>query len=296
MATEQMDFLSRLGQAAGRRNQVMNCEKFNELRVDIAQGKPLPSEQRSKALTHIENCPVCEALLQGEEKLGQVLENLRRHSNLINPPQANEAILLEFFRKQQTRCQQGVPAIPGVQKAPRQSTHWLTGIAAIILLGVVLLYFKTGLAPEQSLNPSLTATSALPQPQKSTPAAPASLAPQPPEAQTNLRTLAASAPQRRTNRKTSSPLKRASTQNIASSSAGVQRARNTDEQVTEFIEVTPMVEIYPQEVQQIVRVRMPRGNLARYGFPVNPERISEPVQTDLLLTQDGLVKAVRFVK
>jgi hypothetical protein len=274
----------------------MNCEKFNELRVDLAQGKPLPAEQKNRALAHLENCPVCEALLQGEEKLGQVLENLRRHSSPINPPQANEAILLEFFRKQHTGSREGVPVIPVVQNTPRQSTHWLLGIAALFLLVVVLLFFKTGRAPEQSKNPFRSANSTLPESQKSTPAVPASLDPQPPEAQSNLRTLVASTPQKMAGRKTPPSLKKATTRDFARSEASVPRTTNADEQVTEFIEVTPMVEIYPQEVQQIVRVRMPRGNLARYGFPVNPERISEPVQTDLLLTQDGLVKAVRFVK
>jgi hypothetical protein len=71
---------------------------------------------------------------------------------------------------------------------------------------------------------------------------------------------------------------------------------DSPELMTEFIELSPMEDIYPQEMRQVLRVRLPRGNLTRFGFPINAERIYEPVQADFLLTQEGWIKAVRFVK
>jgi hypothetical protein len=44
----------------------------------------------------------------------------------------------------------------------------------------------------------------------------------------------------------------------------------------------------------IVRVRMQRGALGALGFPVNEERVSDWVQVDLLVGQDGQPKAVRL--
>ena len=52
----------------------------------------------------------------------------------------------------------------------------------------------------------------------------------------------------------------------------------------------------PQEVDDsaIVRVGMQRGTLSALGFQVNEERVSDWIQVDLLVGQDGLPKAVRL--
>ena len=52
----------------------------------------------------------------------------------------------------------------------------------------------------------------------------------------------------------------------------------------------------PQEVDDsaIVRVGMERGALSALGLPVNEERVSDWIQVDLLVGQDGLPKAVRL--
>jgi hypothetical protein len=52
----------------------------------------------------------------------------------------------------------------------------------------------------------------------------------------------------------------------------------------------------PQEVDDsaIVRVGMQRGALSALGLPVNEERLSDWIQVDLLVGQDGLPKAVRL--
>ena len=52
----------------------------------------------------------------------------------------------------------------------------------------------------------------------------------------------------------------------------------------------------PQDVDDsaIVRVGMQRGALNALGLPVNEERVSDWIQVDLLVGQDGLPKAVRL--
>jgi len=52
----------------------------------------------------------------------------------------------------------------------------------------------------------------------------------------------------------------------------------------------------PQEVDDsaIVRVGMQRGALSSLGLPVDEERVSDWIQVDLLVGQDGLPKAVRL--
>ena len=45
----------------------------------------------------------------------------------------------------------------------------------------------------------------------------------------------------------------------------------------------------------VMPVRLPRMTLAQLGLPVDPERIGEAVETELLVRADGAVLALRFV-
>lgn len=45
----------------------------------------------------------------------------------------------------------------------------------------------------------------------------------------------------------------------------------------------------------VVRVELPRTVLVSFGLPMNPERVAEPVQADLVLDRDGIARAIRFV-
>lgn len=52
----------------------------------------------------------------------------------------------------------------------------------------------------------------------------------------------------------------------------------------------------PLEYATIVRVQLPRYALRDIGFPVNEQSATDRVQADVLLGQDGLARAVRFVQ
>jgi hypothetical protein len=64
----------------------------------------------------------------------------------------------------------------------------------------------------------------------------------------------------------------------------------------EFGDFTLLPGTLPQDADDstIVRVGMQRGALGALGLPVNEERISDWIQVDLLVGQDGLPKAVRL--
>ena len=42
-------------------------------------------------------------------------------------------------------------------------------------------------------------------------------------------------------------------------------------------------------------MRLPRSVLLTTGLPMNEERANEPVLADVLLTEDGLARGIRFV-
>jgi hypothetical protein len=82
--------------------------------------------------------------------------------------------------------------------------------------------------------------------------------------------------------------------------AGVRKQPNTKtalvprEVMTDFI---PMVyDPHPIERGRIVRVRLPRATLAAFGLPVNEQQAEQPIRADVVLGEDGLARAVRFIE
>jgi hypothetical protein len=65
--------------------------------------------------------------------------------------------------------------------------------------------------------------------------------------------------------------------------------------VTQFFPVMQGDDLIPLEGGQIIRVRMPRSNLIPLGIPFNQERASETIKADVLLSNDGLARAIRLV-
>ena len=65
---------------------------------------------------------------------------------------------------------------------------------------------------------------------------------------------------------------------------------------TDFIPVAHPATWQPGASGQILRVRLPRTSLASFGLPVNTDLAAEPVRADVIVTQDGVVRAIRFVR
>jgi hypothetical protein len=66
--------------------------------------------------------------------------------------------------------------------------------------------------------------------------------------------------------------------------------------VTEFLALAGADIERPWEHGQVVRVRMPRAALRSFGLPMNEDRAFEAVTADLVLGEDGLARAIRFVQ
>lgn len=63
-----------------------------------------------------------------------------------------------------------------------------------------------------------------------------------------------------------------------------------------FTPVVPADEIARSGETYVMPASVPRMTLAQLGFPVNPERIGDAVDAELLVRADGTVLAVRFVR
>jgi hypothetical protein len=65
---------------------------------------------------------------------------------------------------------------------------------------------------------------------------------------------------------------------------------------TDFVPVPFSDSLMPDEDAAVVRVRMPRSELASLGFPVSEDGTTQLIKADLLIGQDGQPRAVRLVQ
>jgi hypothetical protein len=70
---------------------------------------------------------------------------------------------------------------------------------------------------------------------------------------------------------------------------------NTQEVTTNFIPLTYVAEATAMESGQVVRVMVSRSSLIAMGLPMNVEHHDEMVKADVVVGDDGLARAIRFV-
>jgi hypothetical protein len=69
-----------------------------------------------------------------------------------------------------------------------------------------------------------------------------------------------------------------------------------EEVVTRFFPLREGEDLTDLESGQLVRVELPGSALSEAGFPFNPETAQTSVIADVVLGQDGLARAIRFVR
>jgi hypothetical protein len=74
------------------------------------------------------------------------------------------------------------------------------------------------------------------------------------------------------------------------------RSASTSEVATDFFAIPYAPAMTPYDRGQMVRVNVPRSSLRALGFPINEDRAFERVKADVLMGEDGMVRAIRFVK
>jgi hypothetical protein len=62
-----------------------------------------------------------------------------------------------------------------------------------------------------------------------------------------------------------------------------------------FMELPFAPALTPYEGGQVIRVRLPRSSMRAVGLPVSEDRSWERVQADILMGEDGIARAVRFL-
>jgi len=84
--------------------------------------------------------------------------------------------------------------------------------------------------------------------------------------------------------------------NLINNSETVAANHATTEIVSEFIPIGYSTALNVEDGAQLLRIEMPRSAMVRFGLPVNMERYNERVKADVLVSADGLARAIRFVQ
>jgi hypothetical protein len=78
--------------------------------------------------------------------------------------------------------------------------------------------------------------------------------------------------------------------------ADARKDAATPEIATDFIALTSAAELSSMESGQLVRVLLPRSALASFGLPFNQELREKPIAAQVLIGQDGVARAIRFLR
>ena len=69
-----------------------------------------------------------------------------------------------------------------------------------------------------------------------------------------------------------------------------------DEYATDFVPLSYGGVQKPMECGEVIRMQMPRSALIAFGLPVSVEHADAPVNAELLLGEDGMARAIRFLR
>ncbi|HEX8098425.1 MAG TPA: hypothetical protein VF507_10325 [Pyrinomonadaceae bacterium] len=279
----------------------MNCRKFETTISDLAREQLVEASERESALAHAGDCADCAARLNDEKALTKGLRALSASFAECEAPARVEASLLAALRERD-RGAVPAPAVVEFRPAARRSTYWPVGaaIAAMILLALALngasLLRRNPVGNEQqavngSQKPPVQVKSPDDFPAGVT--RPAVAGPsdeqrpgysaQPQYLKASLHSFDSRRGQRFNSRGLSRP-------------ASAEANEEPTEVASDFMPLTYDGASLPMDSGHMVRVEVPRSALASMGLPVNIERSNETVKADVLYGEDGIARAIRFIR
>ncbi len=282
----------------------MNCRQVETWLVDFARGVA-PADD-ADAQRHLAACAHCAARLTAEQRLSAAFGVVVQDDAQATAPAHVEAMLRAAFRAQIDNEQtQTTRASVLTSRGSLVSALWARRTWAALAFAVVVALFVVA-ALRLRLTPSRPTERAVASSQAHESVAPsseASSAPAP-EQQGQQLNVSAASPARTGARLRTTRVRRgtrAHEHEAAPASIGsvgemlvVARAP-ARESVSEFVSLVAG-SAPPLASGQLVRVELPRSALASLGLPLNPARGGETIKADVLLGDDGLARAIRFVR
>jgi hypothetical protein len=252
----------------------MNCHDFETIAADLAREGLMDAGQRERAVAHTSSCEPCRSRLGAERSLTDGLRVLAEAMN-DEAPQRVEAAVLAAFRRQQP----AQPA-PAPSRFARRQWLYVAAAAAAVVVIVAMLALLVSRTQKSQQPVEQKAVDVLPRPAEER--APA-LEPAPEQK------VAAAHPERRSKRATRP-------QNASRSADHLNQPAAPTEIATEFIPLMNRETLAEMDGGQVMRVELPRSALMSFGLPMDMERATERIKADVVVGNDGLARAIRFVR
>ena len=253
----------------------MSCQNFEAIIIGMARAQLLEASARREALAHIAQCATCADKLAEQQALTAAVRVTARNLAVEGASAGVEHALRAAFRAQPAFNAASAPSVAPAQRW--QLARRMVFAAAAILLVV----FFAGLIWQRLQTDQKTALA-------TTPPSPApTVSANPDSLPKHFPTLGLPVSERK--------------QQVASKPRQMRPARRSSQTSEEdmtagFIALAEAGELAPLESGQVLRVELSVSTLISMGLPIQAADVSKPVLADLLLGQDGLARAIRFVK
>ncbi|HZF38242.1 MAG TPA: hypothetical protein VE715_05440 [Blastocatellia bacterium] len=248
----------------------MFCRDFEKMAGDLAAGRSMEAGKRERALRHASECSACAPRLNAERTLEAGLRALGESVEDREAPPHLKTTLRAAFDRQ-------VKAVPVLASTPARSRNsalrWLAAAALILIAVAVALLFRT--APSNSKEE--TSSGGNPARREQSP----QRVNEPDNQKRKIEPYVArkTSTERRTHRR---------------AAAFDDMARN-NETVTDYIPLTYLADATAVESGTVLRVELPPSALVTMGLPAPVGRTDSRVKADVVVGDDGVPRAVRFV-
>lgn len=291
----------------------MNCKNFEAVISDLAREQMLEAHTRESALGHTEECAECLAMLEDERALQRGLRSLAATMSHLEAPASVEANLVAKFRERPATLQ----VSPVVVQMPQRASTWRRwyphAVAAAVLLmfaigGASVLRLREAGPAASSTERAASGGKAI---GRTTPVSSTPIAGTAADAEaesTEIAKAESTDEGREPGLKlttdevvaimgTTTAQRRPGPKSVLRSRIGESRKTSPDGEIaTDFMPVSYGDNLNEIDNGRIVRVEMPRSALAQFGIPVNMERANERIKADVLIGEDGMARAIRFVR
>src|SRR5262249_55838718 len=248
----------------------MNCHDFEKLALALARNSLLDATARDQGLIHTEVCNRCAARLGDERALLARVRAVAADMAGEEPPARVDALLLAAFRAQTAATTSSI-VIPAQGRAGRWSSWKFAAVAAgvLILICMMGIFWKSTSSrmPRREERAGAPTPRHTARPQRQPPVGRDQVADERPK-------------------------------DLPKSVRRHASVKSPDEAevVTQFFPLKEGEDLTTLDSLQVVRVELPGSALGEVGLPFDPETVNEPVKADVVLGQDGLARAIRFVR
>lgn len=261
----------------------MNCRGFETIAGDLARDCLMDADQREKALAHSASCESCASRLADERALTDGLRFVAKISNEEAPARV-AAALLAAFRQDRVATLASAPS----RTAGRRWLYAAASVAAVAFIVTLLALMASRTKDSQQPAPQKAAN-----PNASVPDEPRSASTEQiasPSIEKGAVTVNATERRRKlADRNRSVGASKPAGSNPDKPTAGTEIA-------TDFIPLMNREALAQMDGGQVMRVELPRSALMSFGLPMDMERAGERIKADVVVGNDGLARAIRFVR